>query len=536
MTQAGIQEFLAGFDESRFPRDFLQRYEAMECLSNNERGETLLVKDRQTGEFRVAKCYLKQAGFSPLSEGELLGKLNHTKLPKFTEAYENNSMVCILRTYVPGQSLDKLVQDGPFTKQQASDIIIQLCDVLTYLHEQTPAIIHRDIKPQNVILDESGKVTLIDFEISRVYNPESQEDTFCLGTRHYAAPEQYGFSQTDSRTDIFSLGILFHWLLTGNVDVRKIKNEIRDHRLVRIITKCTAFAPQDRYKKVCQVKDALTGRTLRRHIFLYALASLVILAGFILTARGTGFGLHNRDEISFEEPLIEEAVRLSLGKEAGEIITEQELSAITELYVFGNKAAADGKTYEIYVTGFATNTGSIERGSLDQLDDLERLSNLRKLSLAYQNITDVKPLAGLLYLEEVDLRHNPVEDVSPLSQSASLTSLTLFDTRVSNLTALSKCAHLSNLDIGFTKIRSITALDGLDSLRTLSVRRAPLQSLEHIGTHPLLEKIYLSETQLLDLSPLLELPRLESVEINEAMRQAAEAIKGQAQFNFIYQE
>ncbi len=72
-----------------------------------------------------------------------------------------------------------------------------MCDILNYLHSQNPPIIHRDIKPQNVIVDERGRVTLIDFGISRMYDAGARADTLCFGTRHYAAPEQYGFAQTD---------------------------------------------------------------------------------------------------------------------------------------------------------------------------------------------------------------------------------------------------------------------------------------------------------------------------------------------------
>ncbi len=533
MTDALIEDFLAGFDDSRFPVEFLQSYELMECLSHNGIGETLLVRDRQTGAYYVAKCYSDKSLLSQTTENDLLKKLHHEGLPVFIGEYQNEEMLCVVRAFAPGKSLDRLAQESPFTRQQSIAIIVQLCEILIYLHGQTPPIIHRDIKPQNIIVNEQGKITLIDFGISRIYNETSKEDTLCLGTRHYAAPEQYGFSQTDCRSDIFSLGILLCWLLTGNVEVEQAPKAIADHRLANVITKCTAFAPKDRFKNAAQVRDALTGRTTRRLILAFLCASLILLAAFFYF---TNAEILNQQPVGviFQEPLIEQAVRLRLGKNEAEVISEQDLLSINELYVFGDKAAANEETFKTYAESFVNNDGTVLRGSIRALDDLPKLKNLRALSLAYQNINDLAPLSELTFLVSLDLRHNPLGDVAPLSRIPSLSALSLFDTNVSDLTALSSCSHLSTLDIGYTQVKSIRALDGLDALQTLVIRKAPLQSLDHIETHPMLEKIYLSETQLLDLSPLLDLPRLQQVEVSENMRTAAEAVAEQAQFEIIY--
>ena len=535
MTVASLEDFLAGFDDSRFPGGFLRHYELMECLAHNEMGETLLVKDRLTGEYYVAKCYIDKSLLSHTTETNLLQKMHHTGLPIFIGEYQNENMLCIVRTFAQGKSLDRLTQDIPLNRQQCIDIAVQLCEILLYLHEQTPPIIHRDIKPQNIIINEQGKITLIDFGISRTYDETEQEDTLCFGTKHYAAPEQYGFSQTDCRADIFSLGVLLCWLLTGKVDVQQAKKVIPNYWLANIISKCTAFAPKDRFKNTAQVKDALTGRTIRRKVLAFLCGALVILATIFHFTNSAEMQIRQPAGITFKEPLIEEAVRLSLGKAETDSISEQDLLSISELFVFGDKAAANEAAFKSYAESFVNNDGTVLRGSIRVLDDLTKLKNLRTISLVYQNITDLTPVSELITLESIDFRHNPLEDITPLSQVSSLRSLCLFDTNVSDLTALHSCTRLSNVDIGYTQVKSTAALDGLDSLQVLVIRKAPLQSLDHIETHPMLEKIYLSETQLLDLSPLLELPRLQMVEVSENMRTAAEAISGQAQFNFIYQ-
>jgi serine/threonine protein kinase len=534
MTDALIKEFLAGFDDSRFPEEFLQQYELLECLAHNDLGETFLVIDRQKGGYGIAKCYSDRSLLSHTRESELLKRLSHAGLPAYIAEYQNDSMCCIVREYAPGISLDQLARQQALSRQQVISIAVQLCEILNYLHGQTPPIIHRDIKPQNIIIDEQGKVTLIDFGISRAYDESAQEDTVNLGTRSYASPEQYGFSQTDRRSDIYSFGVLLCWLLTGNSDVQHASKAIRNVGLARVVARCTAFAPKDRYKSAAQVRDALIGRTQRRWTAaFFTLLAVLLATAFSLNKAGMLPQLQPTG-VAFKEPLIEQAVRLTLNKEANQPVTEQDLLTISEIYVFGDQAAGDAEDFEKYANSFVNNDGSVQRGSIRTLEDLAKLKNLRRISLCYQEITDLDPIADLNYLEIIDFRHNPIEDVSALSGLSGLSSLVLFDTQVSDLTALSSCYQLTNVDTGYTLVRSMAAFEGLKSVRALMLRKAPLQSLEGIDGLPLLERIYLSETQVTDLSPLLDLPRLQVVEVDESMRSAAEAIEDRGRFTVLY--
>lgn len=528
-------DFRRGFDYSRFPGGFLKDYEPVECLSHNQIGETLLVRQRLTGDLYVAKCYADEALFSHVIESRVLTKLRHPGLPAFAGEYRNDRMLCIVREYIRGVSLDELARRKPVEETQAISIASQLCDILLHLHGQTPPIIHRDIKPQNVMVTEDGAVKLIDFGISRVYDETTREDTFCFGTRRFAAPEQYGFSQTDCRADVFSLGVLLCWLLTGDVDVDKASTSISNKRLERIVRKCAAFAPKDRYPDVACVREALAGRAVRRKTFI-SLCSIAAIAIAALLAPVFGWrpSYGQAARVRFNEPLIEQAVRRALSKDPKEQISRNELLFLTEIYVFGDKAAADEEVYLAYSRNFTANDGTVMRGSIRSLADIRQLPNLRRLSLAYQNISDISPLSDLASLECVELKHNPIRDVSPLSKVSSLKSLALFDTEVSDLTALKDCVHLTNLDIGCTRVTSMEALDGLGALRTLMVREAPLETLDTVGSHRMLEEVYLSKTRLLDLAPLLDLPCLKTVEVSESMSEAAEAVAGKAKFVIVY--
>lgn len=208
MDNIFIENFLSSFDDSCFPDDFLQAYEPMECLSHNQMGETLLVRDRKTAKYYVAKCYNDQSLLSRTTESELLKNLHYDGLPAFIGEYQKGGSLCVVREYAEGLPLNQYVRENAPSVSQVISIIVQLCDILSYLHGHTPPIIHRDIKPQNIIIDNNGKIKLIDFGISRVYDKEAKADTVFFGTQDFSPPEQYGFSQTDCRSDIFSLGVV----------------------------------------------------------------------------------------------------------------------------------------------------------------------------------------------------------------------------------------------------------------------------------------------------------------------------------------
>ncbi|MEN6314150.1 MAG: serine/threonine-protein kinase [Clostridiaceae bacterium] len=324
MTETIADEFLKVFDESRFPRDFLQMYEPMECMAHNQMGETLLVRDRQTGSFFVAKCYADQSLFSSRTESELLKDLHHEGLPAFIGEYQNEAVLCVVREYAEGLPLDKYVRNGSLSEQQIISIGVQLCDILAHLHGHMPPIIHRDIKPQNIIIDQNGKVKLIDFGISRVYNKEAKADTVFFGTQEFSPPEQYGFSQTDCRSDIFSLGVVLLWMLTGETGVEAARDKVRNKRLYHVVRKCTAFAPKDRYAGAEAVKRALLRSrpvALKRDRILSAVAGVLAVA--LCVTGGVMWHNYNSREIFTEDHIPAYITSKDLVEESVEYLNEK---------------------------------------------------------------------------------------------------------------------------------------------------------------------------------------------------------------------
>lgn len=200
-------------------------------------------------------------------ETELLKRFNHPNLPSIIDVIDGDGTFLIVMDYIEGNSLSKALESSGAQNQE--DVIEwskQLCDVLGYLHSRKPPIIYRDMKPANVMLKPDGNISLIDFGTAREFKSSSVEDTTCLGTQGYAAPEQYGgHGQTDARTDIYCLGATMYHLVTGHnpstppYEMYPIRqwNPMLSSGLEEIILKCTQRNPEDRYQSCAELLYAL---------------------------------------------------------------------------------------------------------------------------------------------------------------------------------------------------------------------------------------------------------------------------------------
>lgn len=200
-------------------------------------------------------------------ETDMLKRLDHPHLPSIIDVIDGDGSFLIVMDFIEGKTLSDILKEyGAQPQESVIDWAKQLCDVLGYLHSRTPAIIYRDMKPSNVMLKPDGNVVLFDFGTAREYKSQNLEDTVCLGTRGYAAPEQYGgHGQTDARTDIYCLGATMYHLLTGHnpseppyemYPIRHWNPEL-SAGLEAIILKCTQQNPMDRYQSCAELLYAL---------------------------------------------------------------------------------------------------------------------------------------------------------------------------------------------------------------------------------------------------------------------------------------
>ena len=204
---------------------------------------------------------------SAIAEANMIKKLDHPALPRIVDIIDEQDVIYVVMDYIEGETLDYVVnQYGAQSQEQVIDWAKQLCQVLHYLHTRTPPIIYRDMKPANVMLKPDGNLKVIDFGIAREYKSSNLQDTICLGTRGYAAPEQFGGQgQTDARTDIYCLGATLYHLVTGHnpaeppYEIYPIRhwNSQLSGGLENIIEKCTQLNPNDRYQSCAELLYAL---------------------------------------------------------------------------------------------------------------------------------------------------------------------------------------------------------------------------------------------------------------------------------------
>ncbi len=192
------------------------------------------------------------------AEIEILKMLSHRHLPSIVDIIDRDDSFLIVMDYIEGWTLERELEEyGPKSQEQVITWALQLCDVLGYLHSRNPAIIYRDMKPSNIMKKPDGTLVLIDFGTARRFRGNSYQDTVCLGTIGYAAPEQFGGrGETDARTDIYCLGATLYHLITGHnpndapykmYPIRFWNPELSSG-LEYILQKCTRRDPQDRYQ------------------------------------------------------------------------------------------------------------------------------------------------------------------------------------------------------------------------------------------------------------------------------------------------
>lgn len=230
-------------------------------------------------------------------EANILKRLRHPRLPSIVDVIENEDTFLIVMDYIEGNTLEKVLEEyGALPQENVIQWAKQLCDVLGYLHSRNPPIIHRDIKPKNIMLKPDGDIMLFDFGTAREFKEKNVKDTVCLGTIGYAAPEQFGGQgQTDARTDIYGLGATLYHLVTGRspaeppYEIRPIReiNPTLSSGFERIILKCTQRDPAARYQSCAELMYALEHyeemddyykKGQKKKLFLFFAAAIMTIA------------------------------------------------------------------------------------------------------------------------------------------------------------------------------------------------------------------------------------------------------------------
>ncbi len=457
------------------PRELLGEYEPVRALKERSDRQVILLRGRDG-----SSAVLKRASDGSLDAGiyEAVRGLDGQGVPRIMGIYRDGEACCVLREYVEGSTLLELYRSrGPLSAAETAELGAQIAETLERLHKMDPPVIHRDIKAENVVLTPDRGCVLIDFGIARRFSESESRDTQIIGTGFAAAPEQFGYSQTDPRSDIYSLGVLLHEISTGEYSLDR---GLVPAELGKVVAKCTRFDPEDRYSSAKQVRRALLRVKNRLKLlisyFAAALAASALLAAVIFCVIPEESRIY-----SFASPLIGSEVARQLGKDV-RTITRGDLEKITSLQIagtypfdgwdriliHGNEFTLDGKYFD-----------ALSGGTVDTLEDIPNLKNLTELSLCNQKITDLAPLSGTR-IENLALHGNKIEDLTPLSGCPELRALYISDNPVADLSPLKGLAKLSRLNIGATLVKDLDALADFPALTSLEVHDCPELSMDGV--------------------------------------------------------
>lgn len=236
-------------------------YRVEQVLARGEDGITELVTIDGAGPFvrkKIRQELARRNVWSALTE------CGSPRLPRVEATYELPEHFVVVYDFVPGRTLSKVIEtDGPLTPESTVSLGIELCEAAEELHRH--GIVHRDISPNNIVVASNG-AHLIDLGIARMRVEGASKDTTSLGTWGFASPEQYGFAQTDARSDVYSIGRVLGFALTGirpdDETYEQALKSILEHapaKLAHAITRACSFEPSARFQSATEMAEALAG-------------------------------------------------------------------------------------------------------------------------------------------------------------------------------------------------------------------------------------------------------------------------------------
>lgn len=542
------------------PEDMQEHWTVYECLKESEDSSTFLVKETATGILCVLKWGRNRQAEFLRNEMEIMEKMADRKLsgiPKTYRIFEENGEVYLVREYIEGMSLAQMVlQKGGISEAEICRISRKICQTAEQFQNPDEPMIHRDIKPENIVVTPGGEVVFIDFGTMRSYKKDGSRDTFVVGTRGTAAPEQYGYTQTDQRTDVYAIGQTMLYMVSESYEMNQLSECAVSRRMKKIIEKACSFEPDKRYGDAAQLRRAVEKCQANNRKKVYKKAGAVfglIAAGYILaifspdgtvienkrieTAEQSAAEEQIQAEITFREELIEEAVCKELGLSKTDKITASMLENVRKLRIVGKEILDDEDTFwgeGRHVDGKDSSFGSV-RGNITDLSDLAQMVNLEELALCNQKIEDISGLKELP-LKKLYLSKNMITDFSVLLNLIDLDTLCIMENPAENLSVIGKCTGILRLniqgmnltDIDFLKNLSLDYLDmsnmevennifepltemkKLDTLCMCDVNEAAAETLSQMST---LKALFMwgDSTILENLKPLKGMTQLETL-------------------------
>lgn len=226
-------------------KKLLNNYNLIAVLANKNDCKVLHLRNKQLGRDLILRSFPQQ-----IVAYQILNQIIFENLPEIYDVIPLNDGQIVLEEFISGITVADVMESGNYNYRGAKRVLTSVCNALQILHKN--GIVHRDIKPQNIIISDVGKVFLIDLNISRKISVNTK-DTVVMGTVGYASPEQLGIAQSDTRTDIYALGVLLNVMLTG----KHPSESLATGKAKKIIKTCTSINPNDRYQSVSEFVNSL---------------------------------------------------------------------------------------------------------------------------------------------------------------------------------------------------------------------------------------------------------------------------------------
>ncbi len=490
------------------PRTLIGRYRLDDLVATGGFAQVWRAYDQvlqRVVAVKVPKTIRLQSADTFMAEARRVARLKHPGIVPVHDVGREGELCFIVSEFVEGGSLGDHLSRNPPTQQQAVRWIAEIADALEYAHLH--GVIHRDIKPANILIDHHGRALLADFGIAQSANKAGQE-ALSLGTLRYMSPEQLEGKSVDPRSDIFSLGVVLHEVLTGNLPYSSVEPNVLRREIVagakvglglptalrHICQKALECNPHRRHSSSAQLAAELRrvldepSPSSRRKLFV-----LVLLLVAIVVSPAVWW--HSRKPAQVEGS-VPKVVKLINETQISEFQQwEQRVSAMSakeQVKAVSEKLRELNPGYD----------GSLETRIKGGVVISARIVGAKEL-------TDIAPLSVFIGLEEVGFNACfNLEDISPLKNTKSMHSVEIFQTKVSDLSPL-RGNQLTYLVCCYGEVSSLAPLTGMPMTHLNCHEQRRLTDLSPLKGMPLKE-LYCYSTGISDLTPLkgLSLERL----------------------------
>lgn len=519
--KAVLESFEKDYIKDELPDIISGEYNNLSCLSVKDNRKVFLVERIKDGKKMILKSE-KDTGRDFLKdEYENLMVLSYG-CDEDLKYYEVDGVKLLLRPFYEGTTLDNYISHKcGLTSDESCVLMLTLCNEIRKLHHHKPPLIYRDLKPENILVENDIRLRLIDFDSMRAYEEGKRHDTFYMGSPETAAPEQFGYRQTNERTDIYGLGMIFLYMLTGRLSTDALSEKDIPAGLKKCIERCIAFDPDKRYKRVDDLikeirnfqKFGCSGGRLAARIVMTTALIAALFTGAFFAVRGI---VSINSVIKFNNPQIESAVRLELKLGDDDRIHKKDLAGVEAIVICGDRVFINEEEHKKFHDSHWEIYESDMSETVADLSDLSLFDNLKELSLCDTGLTKLPDLSALP-LETLDVRRNHITSLDGVQNVKTLKKIYAQYTDCTNISAV-KGLELEELWLFNSPYVPLDALAGMTTMERLSVMEARAEDIRIINTLDELVELGLYSSEIKSIDEISGLTSLRILNLTYSLK------------------